>query len=236
MKRTLAAAASDSTDSEVEFKILTERFCALAEPYGYNIRPYLAADLPLFHVLDKERQKIILGHFRDYVEVASAISASGQDIADTPLFVLRMIKRLGIEVSSDLFDKMTSESIVEIYDLRNIQIFRNLNFFAISSYTLEELLVREWWQLYAREDLINREIFLWASRVLKGETKNTVSPSIPRHTLIEKESLCKFEMYVDIDYFSPATLNDNPAGIVCIERAEVYKADKTRLNQVQDIE
>lgn len=230
MIASIAAKKNSAIDMVNEFRALADLFSDLCEKHGITVRPYFGSSLPVFSDLSNVRQQDILGHFRAYVDVAIEIDREGESIANSPLFLLRMLKKLGMQTPMDVFDKLKENSIVEMYDMRNVQVFRNLNFFKVCSYTLEELMSREWWQLYERAPHDTQEIFLYVSRILSKEITSTCDPGIPTHPLKEKESARRYEMNYTCDYLSPLMVGSDVVGVLAVEHCEVYKSRSERVH------
>lgn len=206
---------------------LNARFVALAESvsdtlskYGINIQPYRPDKSLNFSGLDLDSQSNILKHFEIYSEVLIDTHRS-ETLQESKVLVWNMLKRLNFFPTDDILSKIKDNHIVEIYNSQNIQIFRNLSFFKVCSYSLDEILCIPWWKLYHREDKISQEIFKFGSQVLSGEINHSVCPEIPTHILTEIASTSNYKMEVDIDFLSSLEGFDQSRAALVLETAHL---------------
>lgn len=211
-------------DHASKFRMFAESLVELALREGVRVRPFESPELRHFSRLQLEEQRKVLERLRIYVDLCASVVSEGGLLRDSPLLVMKMIKKLGLTSRAEILDKIKADSIVEIYTPDNIQIFRNLRFFEICSYTLEDIMCREWWKLYWREDVFTREIFLCASRMFNGEINTTISPPIPRHVLKEKESMFQIGVEMQIDYLSPLYQDGRTQALVSIQSGQIFES------------
>ena len=217
-----------------EFRAIVEGLAFLLAREGLLRKPYLSADLPLFSKLDQDTQLRVLASLRDYYAVLMESSQEGTSLRDTPVLVWKMLKRLGLTPTDDLFSYISHEKVVEIYNLENVQIFRNFRFFEICSYTLEELFCKQWWELFRRDDTITQQIFAVAAAVYGGETKGSAVPQVGTHLLEEICSPLSFKMEVDIDCLSPLYHRDRIVAGCAVERARLLNEPTKDVNEVRE--
>ncbi len=211
-------------DQAAEFRELCVLLTQLTRAHGVRTVAFDDPSLRHFTALKHDQRVQCLDLLRNYVDVLSSADNEGLDLTDSPLLTFKMIRKMGLTAPSDIFDKMTRDCVVELYNRDNIQIFRNLRFFEICSYTIEDIICREWWKLYSREDEITRGIFVWGSRIFSQEVSRTVRPEIPRHVLRENESFRRFGMYVDLDFMTPVYAGKEVFGAIVVEKAEIFEA------------
>lgn len=102
---------------------------------------------------------------------------------DTEFFQLSM-RALGLSYSSDFLSRLNRGDVVEAYNMDRVQIFRNMRFMEISTYSLLEVLSYEWTQLFERPSHITQLIIKQTERDLW--TNNVVIQSqVPRHFIRE---------------------------------------------------
>lgn len=211
-------------------KSLSERFAHVAMAvsdilalYGHTVRPFKSANDLEFTKLSQDMQAIYLKHFSTYAEVLYETHNSGQNLNEARQLVWNMMKKIGMHTTDDVLNKINNSQIVEIYNSENIQIFRNLPFFKVCSYTLDEVLSVPWWKLYRRDDEMSREIFRYASLILRGEAKSTVYPNLPRHYLREVASSFCFQMNIGINFMAPLVGLQQDRAILVVEEAELIE-------------
>lgn len=211
-------------------KSLSERFAHVAlavsdilAHYGYHVKPYKSADDLEFSKLPHELQLTYLKHFSTYAEVLYETHNSGQSLNEARQLVWNMMKKINMFTTDDVLNKITNNQIVEIYNSENIQIFRNLPFFKVCSYTLDEVLSVPWWKLYRRDDEMSREIFKYASQILRGDAQTTIYPNLPRHYLREVASSFCFQMNIGINFMAPLIGSQQERAILVVEEAELIE-------------
>lgn len=204
------------------FRTLCESVSELVCREQVALRPYKSPALPFFSRLPLERQKGAVHRLKQYQEVCESTLAEGGKLRDTPTFTWKMLKSMHLTPTHDLFSKLEAGDIIEFYNLDSIQFFRNLRFFEICSYSLEELHCSEWWELFRREDAVNRQIYEATLKIFSGQEGGTFQPNIQRHVLEEKASECLFRMDVDVKFLSPLYSGRDLAGFATIEGASLH--------------
>lgn len=95
------------------------------------------------------------------------------------------------------------EDIVEIYYLDEFQIFRNLKFIEITSFTVDEMLCRPWYRNVSRGALPQMRLAAIVLRGTMGLIQKTVSWNIPVHKVREKNTLGLHTFVMQLKYFIP---------------------------------
>jgi PAS domain-containing protein len=171
-----------------EFKDLLSQIEGAAFQQGIHLRPSPETVFLRFQKHTKATQLKILGSLLNYYEIFAQALKDKAQLRDGKTMLWYALKRFGLRPTSEVFDVISDEDIIEIYNADGIQIYRNLNFYEISSYSLGELVAFEWSELYQREDQVSVEIMKLAGDILKGKYSKTFQSPIPRHKLIEKFS------------------------------------------------
>lgn len=180
-----ASKAVGPSEAEItEFRALCERASTALLKCGIRRRPY---DDPAMLLFQKNpRFARALDAHRIYVEVLEEFAGSGDAGGDGRQFLWRMINRLGYVPTSDLFDQVTGEDVVEIYTLDNWQLFRNLNFFNFVSFNIEEVANINWTADTKRESRFELKLLEIGLRLKLGLQKTTADVSgIAEHTFKE---------------------------------------------------
>lgn len=188
--------------------------------YGLKIKPY--NDIKNLHFLNLnfESQLKTIDHFGVYAEVVIETHKS-HTLKDSKVLLWNMLKRLGYYSMDDVFTKIKDHHIIEIYNSQNVQIFRNLSFFKICSYSLDEILSIPWWKLYSREDKISQEIFKFGSLILSGEIDHSIEPEIPTHILCETASSSNYKVNIEINCMSGLTDHIGSRAALVLETAHL---------------
>lgn len=147
---------------------------------------------PSLSVLESKSNPLdALDNLRQYASVLGGMVASGESPLDSQKFLWRMLKVLELTPQDDIFDKIESDDVVEIYSEDNVQIFRNFNFFKYSSFTVEEVTFVNWTQASKRNLGTTLSYLKFGVRVKTGlfrETENVtfIRPHLMKETLGEK--------------------------------------------------
>lgn len=180
----------------------------------FHVLPFKGESAIHFPALDLERQTNILNSLNRYVQLCREIIEAGQKISNDRVVLWRIISSLRLKPTGDLFDQIDDGDLIEIYDDRNIQIFRNFQFFRVCSYTLDDLLCRPWWELFRRDlNIINR-IMKTAEKIYAQNMRHSISLDFGRHTVDEIDSPRRYHAVVENKILSP--LIDNSGRVSAI--------------------
>lgn len=115
----------------------------------------------------------------EYAE--SQVQASGKE----QQLLWHVIKYLGLVPPDDFFNYIAANDYVEIYNASGIQVYRNLEFCKIVSYSIAEMSVYRWDQLYSRSEVITNLIITEGFQKGFSGTKEMFKPQIPKHSVAE---------------------------------------------------
>ncbi|XGC81919.1 hypothetical protein ACES2L_05415 [Bdellovibrio bacteriovorus] len=210
----------DNVDENIieEFMAVALSISEMLKPEGKTVRPFLPG-IPYFSKLTAEKKLNVLQQVRFYQELCQSHISEGYKISDNLSFTWRAFRKLGLTPSSDLFNYVEKEDIVEIYSKDQIQLFRNFNFFDCCSYTLEELHTLEWWTLFARDAQYNQMILDEALKAISGDVHDAFVPNVPWHPVRESRSADKLTMHMGIRRMAPVYKNKRVEGLIVLERA-----------------
>src|SRR5690606_17702992 len=101
--------------------------------------------------------------------------AVGGTLRDSSFQVFwNVLRRFDLRPCSDLFDLLDSNDVIEVYRYDFIQIYRNLRFLELCTYSLDEVFSYEWPELFHRKQEINFELFDLTREILSGAKKTTL--------------------------------------------------------------
>lgn len=129
---------------------------------SFGVRRKAASDSDYsaqWQAMPEKRLLSLLEYWRHYNAILQEIRAQGTEGLSGSQMVWRMLQRGGLTPTQDVLGKIEDDDVVEIYDLKNQQIFRNIKFFEYCSFSLEDLFVGDWVGLTKRESR-------WAERAL----------------------------------------------------------------------
>lgn len=95
------------------------------------------------------------------------------------------LKICQMRVRDDFWDNLNKDDVVEIYTMENIQLFRTFNFFNISSYSLLDLLINEWYLLWERPSNVIQSFMALYQDLVEGRITKTMKVNVPMHLLKE---------------------------------------------------
>ncbi|MNL45597.1 hypothetical protein D3C87_1682560 [compost metagenome] len=140
---------------------------------------------------------------------------------DSPSFTWRALRKLGYTPTSDLFEQITDDHVIEVYSKDSVQVFRNLNFFQFCSYTFEEILSLEWWNLFDRSEAMSQKIFDATVKVFSGECRVNFDPEVPNHFVRETQSADRLTMEFTMQLIGPLFQNKEPRAVICLEKVRL---------------
>jgi hypothetical protein len=192
-----------------EFSRLLSRFGCQTIPLGRpeSVQRYLG--LPL------DRRIVISERFHTYRSVCESVAQSGQSLRDSSIILWKMLSRLKFRPGTDLFDKLDQDDVIEIYDSSSVQIFRNLRFFEICSYSLLEVFTFELWELYRRDMAITNALVQTVTGVFSNKTRTSVPAGVPDHTVEEIFSEAKRKYFIRQKFIAPLFDSNNQPIAVC---------------------
>jgi hypothetical protein len=103
----------------------------------------------------------------------------------------RFLAKHSLRVSKKLTDNIGPDDIVEVYSQTHQQLFRSVNFFGLSSYSLEELTFIPWDQLFSRREEDFKKLLGYAGTIMESNL-DMMHPAASRHILTEIDSGKKF--------------------------------------------
>lgn len=185
-------------------KALILEVSKLAAKSGVEICPYLNPDdLVPYERFGPTQLLKVEASVTDYYETLQESMTSSAAGSDGKQIFWYILQKMQLTPTSDFFSYASNEYIFEIYDSSFKQVFRNLNFFHISSYTLEELYLNEWRELFERNPFLDRKIGIEAVKIFDGTYTQTTPISIGKHLLNERFSERKLLLAGNFCYFSP---------------------------------
>lgn len=174
---------------------------------------------PHFNQLTNLEKTTAIERLQFYYDLCMEQLIEGQSLRDSKKFTWRALVKLGLSPQSDLLDRIGEGDIVEIYNEEQVQLFRNLEFFDICSYTLEELFCIQWWRLFQRDEAVSSEILKLVNDLYSKKYPNGVAGPLPQHTVLECLSRDKFKIDFFMKYIGPLYKNKQVGALICLEQA-----------------
>ncbi|MCB0416759.1 MAG: hypothetical protein KDD39_03860 [Bdellovibrionales bacterium] len=186
-------------------KDLLESFCELAAREGYSFKPYdPARPLAKFQELPESQQEQILGAFVTYYQACLQALDEGGDLGDSGFKIFwNILKKLGLRPSSDLFNRLNNQDVIEVYTDSYLQIYRNLRFLELCSYPLDHVFSYQWPELFERHKHLNLELYGLTAEILSGKLKGSIPVKQETHLVKEVFSSENRSFWVEHNFISP---------------------------------
>lgn len=198
--------------SNLELAHLIARFTtSINQAVGTSLKPWTPQSLLKLQNMPQEACKMIQGQIQFYMDLANSSDIEiGEDGEMTEVEMEQKLlevcsKKLGIVFNPEVYDRLTQDKIIEIYNQDMIQIYRSLSFFNLCSYSLSELLTNEFYELYERSLQVNSLLMESAQKLINREY--SLAPislkHIPQHVMREKFSEEKTAFFVQFEEAYP---------------------------------
>lgn len=134
--------------------------------------------IDLFESLPLEKQQAILSNISSYLKILSEDITPRRDRRDYEIERLKCaLKSFKVRLSDqDFYSKIGQDDFVEFYNSSNIQLYRSVRFFSLCSYSLLDLSVNPWDELYEKPVGVMSEVISHIERA--KESADTVECSI----------------------------------------------------------
>jgi len=219
-----------NSDLLIAFKNLTELFSHVAQDAGIDIRPYQGKGPKYFQLLPEELQASVLTNFFKSAEAITQVASLNESFDSGHKLLWRMIQNLKLRPTKDLFSILEDDDVIEIYQLPQcVQIFRNMRFYQVCSYTLDEILCRPFWDLYHRDESVTQAIMEKVSIAASRKKPQTMAYEIDPYVLTEIDSTGHFVSMVENKFLSPLfDGQNNVVAMVNIMSGRVINKDDTK--------
>ncbi len=142
-------------------------------------------------------------NFADYVAVCEEVAQICAGEFRNKQAVWSYLKRRQLVPSSTLMGKISESEVIEIFDLRGNQIFRNIHYFRVSSYTFEDLMHFPVNMLYRRDPKIGELLMQEVGTLLSGNLRSEFNSSVPAHEVSEIRSTKLFSSIAEQRLLAP---------------------------------
>ncbi len=179
-----------SEDLTRKFVFELRKFCDLVNSQKRKIRSHSADSIARFEAKSVDQKNRIVEDFLAFAQPFQEHAVEKDLFKSEPELLKKIMFSLGAMIDSQAYYEITDGDIIEIYNADFKQVFRNLEFMYVCSYTLMDLLAHEPFELYERSQQINTYIFEAAGQLLnRGFNLSPISlEHIPKHLIREKFS------------------------------------------------
>lgn len=210
-----------------------ESFSELVVAFEYKVKPYSEESLKHFLGLELAKQEQIISNFDEYHNFFRAAFEQNINLRDDCRLLKTFTDRLGLIFGDDVFSTIRDGDVIEVYTSSLIQIYRNLAFMNLSTYTLLDLLSYEFYELFNRSETVNKYIFEAANTLSNRDYALTAydMSHVPHHLVQERFSQEKLSIFVKFNRIYPLyTWPQKFYGYLIIQRAKEAPMPLTELS------
>jgi hypothetical protein len=185
-----------------DYARLLRSFEQLLARHGIQKKAFSDQGLARFQSLPADQQRHFSEQLSKYLQVCLEAEASGIDIRYDSLGMLKYLCfRLRIRIPEEFLTTLTADDIIEIFDYHGNQLYRNLHFFEVSDYTIDDFFGNTWDYLYERSTAITKKIFAQIART--EQELECVPFSVPVHYMRERATENRKIVQVNLKYLAP---------------------------------
>ena len=198
------------------FKIYSQELCKILKADGVEAAPYRKSELPYFSMMSPDQQTQLIQSFKTQVEVGKSLQAMGLNITRSNYtFLAAVLTKLNLALPSEALDSLDELDYMAVYNHFHQMILLTPNHLAWMTYTLEDLHCRAWYQLFKREETVEKELMKRAAAVAMGQTPGIVfNTDIPAHLVTELDSSEKRWVNCHSKLYSPVYKSGKLAGFL----------------------
>lgn len=180
-----AAQLFRSEEACAEYERLVHDFQAYLLEKGVRKAAFSERGLDSFRSFSLQNQLKFVAQLRNYVSICREAECVGIDALRNARGMLQFIKfKMRITIPDEFTNALCEQDIVEIFDYEGTQLYRNITFFDISDYTIDDFFGQTWDYLYERSSHVTKKIF---ERVaLTASAKACVPFDVPEHYMRER--------------------------------------------------
>jgi hypothetical protein len=177
----------------------------LLSKYDINVLPQADAGQEAFLALPVEKQLEVVSKYESYIElIKNDLNEDGTPLSreQEKTLVRKSLDRYKLKHTQGSEEAIETGFLIEIYDREAIQLYRNLEFFRHSGYSLLELASIEWFKLYHRPQQVTDSLLQEIGQKVFVEGVS-IRPNVPAHILRETRSSRKKAFLVKVDSIYP---------------------------------
>jgi hypothetical protein len=207
-------------DAAAQYLRLGHELEAAWREAGVKVR-FMRGDTPTeFLAASDKTRAAALGYLDLNLAILREMAKSGESPRDTKRYLWRAIKKLELTPPADLLTYIESDDdIVEVYLLDEIQVFRSVRFFEISSLTIDEVLCKPWYRLVGRGWRPLLAMMRVVLRFRMGLIREPIPWGIPEHVAWEKETPERVHFMMKLKHFIPVRHQGRLVGMVGVNRS-----------------
>lgn len=187
-----------------QFLSVTQDIGTICQRYGYSLPAHSETGIVKFLSHSIEKQHAILTSCRLFLDFCMIAENEGIKLRENNVrLTWWALKQFNLRPCSDLFNHLSDEHIIEIYNSDSIQVYRSFNLFQFLSYSVSDLFSHEWWELYTRETEVFDKMLSINDQLLNGTLTGVVKTNYPDHWVQESFSPLRLKATMRHSLFSP---------------------------------
>lgn len=193
---------TNSDDLTSKYFSLTSKLAELFKEKNVPIRSDASNMEPAFREASPEIQANFLKKIQFYYDLCVGAIQEDIELIEDKRFLWYAFKQLGMRPPSDLMNHIDPKDHIEVYDAQGVQVFANFEFCRLIAYSIEEIFLFSWDQLFGREQKYT-DLIMAAFAKSVTVANGPFHPEVPRHTCWELRLQSKRQAVVDMKMFCP---------------------------------
>jgi hypothetical protein len=182
-----------------------------------------------FQSKPEEIRLMISGYLKTYCDLLEKLLRAGTRLMDNRQATWACLSLMNLRCKPDAFDKVAEDDVIEFYSADHRQIYRNIRFFSLCSYSIFDILVYDWATLYSRDVSITESLMTHANAVIDGSI-GTGMLEVGHHYLQElrgekRKALIKPGMISPL--WDRSSSSSRPSAYLTTLKAQLIEASKT---------
>jgi hypothetical protein len=210
------------------------RFANILSLYGLPVKVYSENSLKKLNEISVEKKEQINTYFENWISWIDPRDTKPLPIEEIEKSCLRKaLAHFGLKASNDFLDTIENNQVVELYGADMVQLYRSLNFFRITGYSLLDMTVFEWYVLWNRpskaiEDTIadcNKVIGTYVPVVpfkVSGQLiREMHQTGLMVEPFVQRAIHARFRNVGSLMAADDTSLHGTPKGFICTSTAEI---------------
>ena len=178
--------------------------------------------IEIFKVQRPEVKESVIDRLNFYSSICEHAVSQGLNTKSEANFAWYALQKLKMIPSDNMFSHVDQDDSIEIYDSMGLQIYRSFNFSKYTKYSLEELMIYPWYELYSRDEKITHLMMEVMKKLIVSKNEDIVFlDMIPTHFC--KETMGKYNWVTKVRFKIAAPLQDklgNTVGFIATQKLE----------------
>lgn len=208
--------AFDLERTEQNLRRILDQLSAAFAAKGYFVRPYHEKNWDTFRAFPADKKKEIYHNVCTYSDIYLPVLALPGSPNEDGRLLWSAMKRHGLRPCGDFFNQIEENDIVEFYGPVGRQMFHNINFFDVCSYTFLEIFSYPFSELWLRDNTEIAGIAELLGGCFAGKFKTTIDSSFNTQYLIEAFSEENYIIELKFSKFSPLYSSDGSVASMAV--------------------